>query len=44
MYTFNKILSTGIFPERVKSSGVKFLFKEGDICEFSNYRPISLLN
>ena len=44
MYTFNKILSTGIFPERVNFSVVKPLFKKGDISEVSNYRPISLLN
>jgi hypothetical protein len=43
MYTLNKILSTGIFPERVKSSEVKPLFKKGDKFEFSNYLPISLL-
>ena len=42
-YIFNKILSTGIFPERLKFSEVRPLFKNGDITEFSNYRPISLL-
>jgi len=40
---FNKVLSTGIFPERLKFSAVRTLFKKGDITEFSNYRPISLL-
>jgi len=35
--------STAIFPERLKFSEVRLLFKKGDITEFSNYRPISLL-
>jgi len=42
-YTFNKVLSTGIFPERLKFLEVRPLFKKGDITEFSNNRPISLL-
>jgi hypothetical protein len=42
-FIFNKILSTGIFPDRLKFSEVKPLFKKGDKTEFSNYRPISLL-
>jgi len=43
MYIFNNVLSTGIFPERLKFSEVRPLFKKGDITEFSYYRPISLL-
>jgi len=43
-HIFNKIFSTGIFPERLKLSEVKPLFKKnGSTTEFSNYRPISLL-
>ena len=42
-FIFNKILSTGIFPDKLKFSEVKPLFKKGDKSEFSNYRPISLL-
>jgi len=43
IYIFNKILSTGVFPDRIKFSEVRPLFKKGDKTEFSNYRPISLL-
>jgi len=34
---FNKILSTGIFPNRLKFLEVKPLYKEGDKTEFSNF-------
>jgi len=37
-------MSTGIFPDRLKFSEVKPLFKKGEKTEFSNYHPISLLN
>ena len=42
-FIFNKILSSGIFPDRLKYSEVKPLFKKGDSTDFSNYRLISLL-
>jgi hypothetical protein len=42
-YLCNKILQTGIFPDRLKFSEVKLLHKKGDKAEISNYRPISLL-
>jgi hypothetical protein len=42
-YIFNKILSKGIFPERLKFSEIKPLYKKGNVSDFSNYRPISLL-
>jgi len=42
-YIFNKIFLTGIFPDRLKFSEVKRLYKKGVKTEFSIYRPISLL-
>ena len=39
----NQMLSTGIFPDRLKVAKVVPLFKKGDKSLFSNYRPISLL-
>jgi hypothetical protein len=42
-HIFNKTLSTGTFPDRLKFSEVKPLFKKGATTEFSNYQPISLL-
>ena len=39
----NKILSTGVFPKRLKFSELKPLYKKGIKTELSNYRPISLL-
>jgi len=42
-YITNKILSSGLFPDRLKYSEVKPLYKNGDASDLSNYRPISLL-
>lgn len=39
----NKLLSSGIFPTRLKFSGIKLSFKNGDRTIISNFRPISLL-
>jgi hypothetical protein len=39
----NKSLSVGIFPDRLKYSEIKPLFKKGDKQNISNYRPISIL-
>jgi hypothetical protein len=42
-YIFNKVLLTGVFPDRLKYSEVQPLFKKGEKNEITNYRPISLL-
>jgi hypothetical protein len=42
-YIFNKSLSLGIFPDRLKYDVVKPLYKTGDRSLFAHYRPISLL-
>ena len=39
----NKVIAAGIFPQRLKYSIIKPLFKKGDKTIPSNYRPISLL-
>jgi hypothetical protein len=39
----NHSLYTGVFPEYLKVSIVKPLFKKGDKTSMTNYRPISLL-
>jgi hypothetical protein len=41
-YIYNKSISTGILPERLKYSIIKSLYKKGDKADPSNYRPISL--
>jgi len=42
-YICNKIISSGIFPDRLKFSIVKPVYKKGDKRNCTNYRPISLL-
>jgi len=42
-YIFNKVSSSGIFPDRLKYSEVQPLFKKAEKTEISNYHPISLL-
>ena len=42
-YIINKVLASGIFPDRLKYPEVQLLFKKGKKTEISNYCPISLL-
>jgi len=42
-YICNAVLSTGVFPDRLKYAVVKPIFKKGNKQEISNYRQISLL-
>ena len=39
----NQTLTTGEFPNELKISKARPLFKIGDTLHISNYRPISLL-
>jgi len=42
-YIFNKVLSTGIFPERLKFSEVSPIFRKGDKADIFNLWPVPLL-
>uniref|UniRef100_A0A3Q2ZQH6 Reverse transcriptase domain-containing protein n=1 Tax=Kryptolebias marmoratus TaxID=37003 RepID=A0A3Q2ZQH6_KRYMA len=42
-YICNLSFSTGIFPDNMKTAKVIPLYKSGEKCMFTNYRPISLL-
>ena len=41
-HIFNRSISTGIFPERLKLAKVIPIFKSGNRKKFSNYRPVSI--
>ena len=42
-HIFNNSLQKGVFPYSMKIARVIPIFKTGDVQEFSNYRPISIL-
>jgi hypothetical protein len=42
-YICNKMLFCGVFPDRLKHAIIKPLHKNGDRCEMTNCRPVSLL-
>ena len=37
-------MSTGMFPDRLKLSHIKAIYKKGDKKLINNYRPIAILN
>jgi hypothetical protein len=41
-FIINRSLATGIFPDRLKFSEIKPIYKKGEKNLISNYRPISL--
>ena len=43
-YLINSSFESGTFPEELKLAKVIPIFKNGDIQDISNYRPISILS
>ena len=43
-YICNRILFTGVFPDRLKYATIIPIFKKGNKNYISNYRPISILS
>lgn len=43
-YIINKILETGKFPTIFKVAVIKPVYKKGDKCNVTNYRPLSLIS
>ena len=42
-YIFNRIIDSGIYPNILKNAKVSPIFKPGEKCLPTNYRPISVL-
>jgi hypothetical protein len=42
-YIFNRIIDNGIYPNILKNAKVSPIFKSGEKCLPTNYRPISVL-
>jgi Reverse transcriptase (RNA-dependent DNA polymerase)/Endonuclease/Exonuclease/phosphatase family len=43
-FLFNSILSSGFYPDPWRISRITPIFKAGDRCDVSNYRPIAILS
>ena len=43
-HIFNTSISQGVYPELLKTARITPIYKKGDKCEPSNYRPISVLS
>ena len=43
-HIFESSFENGIFPDSLKIARVTPLYKAGDSCSFSNYRPVSVLS
>ena len=41
---FNSMIRSGIFPDDLKTAKMIPLYKSGEACLFTNYRPISILS
>jgi len=44
VHIYNASISSGIFPDRLKTAKVIPLYKKGDSHDVKNYRPIAILS